>query len=164
MDTADAVIARTLEALRQELGERIRTEQTYQEELAQHAYQREAAKRAQREEFERLLREGKYPAVDMSLSGTGPLAAVSGGYFKRLLDIDRLEAQVKVLQELQETLDEQRTEKREGVDVSTDGDEHSSKQSVRLTVIATSAVSLIVGWLLSLVVGTPTTILHVLGH
>jgi hypothetical protein len=163
MDAAEAVITSKLEALRQELGERIQAEQAYQEELAQQAYSREAAKRAQREEFERLLREGQYPAVGMSIAGTGPLAAVSGGYFKRLLDIDRLEAQVKLLQALQQTLDEQRAEKREGAVTSTGREERSSKQSVRFTIIATSALSLVLGWLLSLV-GTPTSLLHLFGH
>ena len=162
MDAAEAVITHRLAALRQELGERIQAEHAYQEELAQHAYQREAAKRVQREEFERLLREGKYPAVGMSLAGTGPLAAVSGGYFKRLLDIDRLEAQVNLLQELQKTLDEQRTEHRADVITATHRDERSSKQNVQFTV-AVSAISLILGWLLSLV-GTPASVLHLVGH
>jgi hypothetical protein len=164
MDAAEAVMTGKLEALRKELAERIRAEQAYQEELAQHAYSREAAKRAQREEFERLLREGQYPTIGMSIAGTGPLASVSGGHFKRLLDIDRLEAQVKVLQELQQTLDDQRTEHREEVVTSTDRGERSSTRNLWLTlVIAVSAVSLIVGWLLSLV-DSPTSVLHLLGH
>jgi hypothetical protein len=108
MDAAEAVIASKLEALRRELGERIRAEQTYQEERAERRHQREVVRQAEWEEFERQLREGQYPTRSMPMAGTGPLASVSGVYFTRLLDIDRLEAQVKLLQDLQKTLDEQR--------------------------------------------------------
>jgi hypothetical protein len=162
MNAAEAVIASKLEALRQELGERIQAEQAYQEELAQHAYQRELNKQAQRDEFERLLREGKYPTGSTSMAGTGPLASVSGGYFKRLLDIDRLEAQVKLLQEVKATLDQQRAENRAHFVALEAGDRRPAKQNLWL-LIAASVTSLILGWLLS-IVGSPTTVLHMFGR
>ena len=158
MDAAEAVITGKLKTLRRELGEKIRAEQAYQEERAERRHQREVVRQAEWEEFERQLREGQYPTRSMPMAETGPLTSLSSGYFKRLLDIDRLEAQVKLLQELQKTLDEQHGEKREPIVAVNDQDDRSFKQNFWPT-FTTSAISLLLGWLLSLL-GTPATVLH----
>jgi hypothetical protein len=137
MASAEAVVVGKLESLRWELDQKLRAEQAHQEI--------EAAARKR--------------------DGIVPLAAVGAleppdPHTQRLLDISELMIQVKLLEQLQATLDRHRTENRAHVVASKDRDEHSSKQHRWLTVTS-SLVSFVLGWLLS-ASGNPAAILHAL--
>jgi len=77
-------------------------------------------------------------------------------------EIRPLRAQVQLLEQMKELLEEQHSETKTQFLAIEKRDEQSSKQSFRLTVVS-SGTSLIAGWLLSLV-GSPATVLHIFGH
>ncbi len=77
-------------------------------------------------------------------------------------ELDILKQQVKALLEVKELLYQQHAENTANFLDIKQRDDHSSRQSVWLTVI-TSAISIIIGWLLSLL-GTPSAVLHALGR
>lgn len=133
MDAAEAIIASKLEALRAELSEREERERRYQEERN--------GEGLFLEEFDLERYEARRRDED-TLVGT--------------------RAQVRLLEELKATLHQQHAESKAHFLAIKDRDERSSKQNVWLTV-ASSAISLILGWLLSLV-GSPASVLRVFGH
>jgi ribosomal protein L16 Arg81 hydroxylase len=142
MDAAEAVIASKLDALRTELAEKVRDEEAYQK-----WFEEEAAWEGVRAETpDDILAE--HERREQHLRG--------------LDEINALEAQVTLLEALQATLGQQHTEKRSAFLALKQRDERSSTQHVWLT-LATAAISLIAGWLLSLV-GSPSTVLHLFGH
>ena len=81
-------------------------------------------------------------------------------HLQRALDIRNLEAQLRLLEELQATLNQQHAETKAYFIAAKDRDERSSKQNVWFSV-ALSAISIILGWLLSML-GSPAAVLHVL--
>lgn len=74
----------------------------------------------------------------------------------------RLQSQIAVLQEVKELLKKQHAETKANFLAVEKRDEHSSKQNLWLT-ITTSAISIIIGWLLSLL-GSPLTLVHTFGR
>lgn len=141
MESAETLIASKLESARKELAE---TE--------------ERRRRAEKSLRERSERRRQTP--DALRAGV-----VGGGYdeVNRLTeDIRDLTSRVQVLAEIKGLLASQHAETKAQFVAIEQRDRSSSKQGFWLTV-ASSAVSLIIGWLLSLV-GSPATMLHLFAH
>ncbi len=75
--------------------------------------------------------------------------------------LQEVAAEIKALLEVKELLQNQHAETTANFLAIEKRDEHSSKQNLWLT-LTTSAISLIVGWLLSLL-GSPATLIHAFG-
>lgn len=80
----------------------------------------------------------------------------------RRYQLSELEPQIKLLEELKASLDHQHAENKAQFLAIEKRDTVSSKQSFWLTVVS-SAVSLVAGWLLSLV-GSPSAVLRIFAH
>jgi chromosome segregation ATPase len=136
MASAEAVIAGQIEAVRQALA-------STKEELRQEAQkERDAQKRAAE-----LGSKLKYDERRL-----GELGA----------KVWELERKLHILEEIRDLIDATHEESKTQFAAIEQRDTASSKQNVRLTVV-TSIASLIIGWLLSLL-GTPTAVLHIIGH
>jgi hypothetical protein len=146
MDAAEAVIAGKLAAVRQELAEK---------EAAERAYLEEEDKRGAA--LSDLVED-----TPLDLEETLEEKEHIDGFFRNRAQINTLQVQVRLLEELNASLDQQRTEYQKDLLAIKDRDKRSSKRNVWLTV-TTSAILLIAGWLLSLV-GSPASVLHVLGR
>ena len=146
MDAAEAVIVSKLGAVRQELAEK------------------EAAERAYLEEEDRRGAALSDLVEDMPLDLEDTLEEREhiDQFFRNREEISTLQVQVRLLEELKASLEQQRTEDQKDFLAIKDRGKRSSKQNVGFT-IAVSAISLIVGWLLSLV-SSPAGVLHVLGR
>lgn len=81
----------------------------------------------------------------------------SAARVKRDREIGVLQIQVQLLEELKEKFEHQRTQMEADFTSIKERDERSSKQNFWLTIVS-SAISLIVGWLLSLA-GSPSLLL-----
>jgi hypothetical protein len=146
MDAAEAVIVSKLGAVRQELAEKEAAERAYLEEEDRRGAALSDLVEDMPLDLEETLEEREH--IDQ--------------FFRNREEISTLQVQVRLLEELKASLEQQRTEDQKDFLAIKDRDERSSKQNVRFT-IAVSAISLIVGWLLSLV-DSPVSVLHVLGH
>jgi hypothetical protein len=146
MDAAEAVIVSKLGAVRQELAEKEAAERAYLEEEDKRGAALSDLVDDMPLDLEDMLEEREH--IDQ--------------FFRNREEISTLQVQVRLLEELKASLEQQRTEDQKDFLAIKDRGKRSSKQNVRFT-IAVSAISLIAGWLLSLV-GSPVSVLHVLGR
>lgn len=79
---------------------------------------------------------------------------------KRAARLNELRIQIRLLKEIKGLMDEQHAETTAHFTAIEERDALSSKQGVRLTIIS-SAISPVIGWMLSLI-GSPGSVLHVL--
>jgi hypothetical protein len=143
MESEQTVISAKLDALRNELEAKKLEEQKAEE----------AAERRERK------REAESGEGVLSLHERTP---PTKRQLERWAAIDTLKTQVALLEELKAQMETQRTESEKRFLAIQDSTERSSKQGVWLTV-GTSVITLILGWLLSLL-GSPVSVLHAFGR
>jgi hypothetical protein len=147
MASEDTIIAAKLNALEKELAKKELEERQDEEK-------REAQERAD-EEWDRQHEPGTY------LAERG-IALPTRKQLERHSRIQTLKGQVQLLQELKAQIEEQRTESQAQFLAMKKTAERSSRQGFWLT-IGSSAVSLVLGWLLSLLT-SPVGVLHAFGR
>ena len=122
----------------------------------------ESARQELAEKEERKRKEEERERDELEL---GVLHSVGAGFAERerlATEIRNLNSRVQVLEEIKDVLDKQHAETKAQFVAIEKRDVQSTKQNFWLSVVS-SAVSRIVGWLLSLV-GSPATILHIFAH
>jgi hypothetical protein len=140
MASAEAIITAKLDVLQRELAAKELEDRKEEDE-----------KEAERE------REGLEPGTYLAEE-----APPSDLQLDRWAAIDTLRIQVALLEDLQAQVEAQATANQASFQGIEARDKRSSRQGFWLTVI-TSAVSLVLGWLLSLL-STPVGVLHAFGH
>lgn len=139
MESEESVIAARLKALRSELAVKEREDRESAERYAARARNADAPYDAQ-------PHAPSFPPID----------------FERSEQMRTLRAQIALLEELKGQLEAQHSETKAHFLAIEKRDARSSSQGIWLTIIS-SAISLILGWLLSLL-GSPATLVHALGR